>query len=89
MKTFDRTRIAIAASAALGIAAISSSASAQYGDPEYCSRLAWEICSWQGGHPTLPTVECTDEQYEACMNGHAALDLPPVKGDRRAEIRAA
>jgi hypothetical protein len=89
MKTFHRTRIAIAASAALGLAAMSSSASAQNGDPEYCSQVAWNICSWQGGHPTMPTVECLDEQYAACMNGYAALNLAPDKGDRRREIQAA
>lgn len=87
--TFDRIRIVIAAAAALGLATMSSSASAQNGDPEYCSQLAWNICSWQGGHPTIPTSECLDEQYAACMNGYAALNLTPDKGDRRRDTQSA
>jgi hypothetical protein len=89
MMNFHRTRIAIAASAALGLAAMSSSASAQYGDPEYCNQVAWNVCSWQNGQPTMPTVECMDEQYWACMNGYAALGPIPDQYDKRRDVQPA
>lgn len=88
MKNLHRIRISIAASA-LVLTAMSSSASAQPTREEYCNQVAWDYCSWQGGHPTIPTFECIDEQYTACMNGFASLDPTPDKGDRRRDSQLA
>lgn len=63
-------RIGVAAAAAAGFAAASSSTAwAQYDDPDYCYQYAWDACSWVGGVPTMPSAECVDREYQNCMNG--------------------
>ena len=90
MKNLNRVRIAIAASAALGLTAISSSASAQPTREEYCDNVAWQNCSWQNGYPTIVTYECYSAEYEACMNAYAAQAVKnPAIGDRRSEVELA
>lgn len=91
MKNLNRVRIAIVASAALGLATMGTSASAQYGNEEYCQMMAWNVCSYDSqGRPIYPTIECTMAEYEACMNGYAAQSVKkPAIGDRRSEIQLA
>lgn len=90
MKNLNRARIAIAASAALVLTAMSSSASAQPTREEYCSDVAWQNCSWRDGYPTQVTLDCWQPEYEACMNAYAAQAVKkPVIGDRRSEVQLA
>jgi hypothetical protein len=85
MKSENRLRIAIAASAALGMVAMSSSASAQFGNFQDCARFADVVCSFDENYqPTQVTYECWLAQFEACMNAFASLDVAPI-GDRRSE----
>jgi hypothetical protein len=91
MKNLNRVRIAMAASAALGLATVGTSASAQYGDEEYCRMMARNVCGYDSrGYPIWPTIECTTAEYEACMNGYASLPVKkPVIGVRRSEVQLA
>jgi hypothetical protein len=70
---------------------MSSSASAQYGDEEYCRMMARNVCGYDSrGYPIWPTIECTMAEYEACMNGYAAQAVKkPAVGDRRSEVQLA
>lgn len=89
MKTVNRQRIAMAASAALGLAALSSSASAQSGlDP--CGIIAWETCAWVNGRPAFVTEECYMQAYDACVvsNGGTPSYPPPIAA-RRSDARLA
>lgn len=76
MKTVNRIRIAMTAAAALGLATLSSSASAQP-TMAYCDSVAWYNCSWVNGQPTFVTLECYTAEYEACMAGALAANTPP------------
>ncbi len=90
MKDLNRARIATIASLALGLAVMGSSASAQPGNEEYCNNLAWAICSWESGQPTIPTMECMDQYFWACMNGYAAISAkPPGEYDQRRHVQLA
>jgi hypothetical protein len=93
MKNATRTRIAIAASAALGLAAVSSSASAQL-DPlerqQYCEDLAWGTCYYPGGPGGYPAFRCWHDTYDACLRGDiASVVNAPAEGDRRSETELA
>jgi len=90
MKNLNRVRIAIAASAALVLTAMSSAASAQPTREEYCQNVAWQNCSWVNGQPTHVTVECYYAEYDACFYGYAAEAVKkPAVGDRRSEVQMA
>lgn len=87
MKTVNRAGIAMAASAALGLAAISSSASAQLSDPQYCEELAWATCDPAPYPWNVYSYRCWHDTYDACMEGSLAVNEP--NGDRRSEVRLA
>jgi hypothetical protein len=91
MKTVNRIRIALAASAALGTAAMSSSASAQYGNSAYCGHVAWVVCGWDENlHRIQPTLECVEAEYEACMTGYGTLGaMTPGSYDKRRDVQLA
>lgn len=79
----------MAVSAALGLAALSSSASAQPGDSQYCEELAWATCN-PNHDPWYPYMyHCWWDTYEACMGGRRApVVSEPVDVGRRAELAA-
>lgn len=65
-------RATIVGVAAVSLAAISTAASAQYGDPAYCGRVARVVCS--NSEEGL-TIECYEREFELCMSlGGSALD---------------
>jgi hypothetical protein len=93
MKNFNRVRIGRAVSAALGLVAMSSSASAQL-DPverqQYCEELAWGACYYPGGPGGYPAFRCWHDTYDACLRGEiASIADTPDKGSRRSDIRPA
>ena len=88
MNSIHRARILIIASAALGFATISSSASAQPTEEDYCTTYAWNVCSYgPGGMPTVPSQQCLTYEYNACMGIHPA-NLPSA-GDRLPDTQLA
>ncbi|HEX8467565.1 MAG TPA: hypothetical protein VF620_07150 [Allosphingosinicella sp.] len=82
---------AAAAAASIGLVAMSSSASAQYGNSQYCSNVAWVVCGYDESYrPIQPTVECVDEEYEACMNGYGTLGAKsPSPYDKQRDVKLA
>jgi hypothetical protein len=90
MKNANRARIAMAVSAALGLAAMSSSASAQLDRSQECETLAWETCYYEGGPGGWPAFRCWHDTYDACMEGGPSVaGNKPDKGDRRSEFQLA
>jgi hypothetical protein len=90
MKTANRTRIAIAASAALGLAAMSSSASAQLNDPQYCEELAWVMCDPAPYPWNIYAFRCWHDTYDACMGGErASIVSEPDLAARRSGLATA
>lgn len=90
MKYANRTRIAMAASAALALTALSSSASAELDRRDECESLAWATCNpdFEPWNPSM--FYCWNETYNACMAGGPSLAAKePDKGDRRSEVRPA
>lgn len=83
-------RIGAAASAACALVAMGSSASAQYGNPEYCEYVAMVVCSHdERGFPQDPTWECFQAEYAACMNGYASFEPRLPSYDRSRGVEAA
>lgn len=83
MNSVNRVRTAMVASAALGLAALSSSASAQPAlDP--CGIIAWETCAWVNNRPAFVTEECYMQAYDACVvsNGGTPSYPPPIAARR-------
>lgn len=90
MKAVNRIRTAIFLSAAMSLAVLGSSASAQPGNHDYCNFVAWTNCSWQDGQRILPTTECVDAQYAACMSGYAASNVKALGNqDKRRVVKLA
>lgn len=67
-----------AAAAASGLVAMSSTASAQYGDTYYCEHYAMTICSHdERGFPQDPDVGCVLHYYAECMSLAARVEAEP------------
>ena len=81
----------MAASAALALSAMSSGASAQYGNEEYCSHVAWVVCSWgENGHRIEPTLDCWQAEFDGCMNGYFTLSAKkPDSVAKRGDVQLA
>lgn len=90
MKNANWGRIAMAVSAAFGLATASSSASAQNYpiDPQECETRAWELCYYPGAPGGVWSFRCWHDTYNSCLAGgyYSAVDAPD-DGDRRSEIR--
>ncbi|HEU0134496.1 MAG TPA: hypothetical protein VFR28_06705 [Allosphingosinicella sp.] len=92
MKNANRARIAMAVSAALGLAALSSSASAQTYpiDPQECETRAWELCYYEGAPGGVWSFRCWHDTYNACLAGeYSSAVKAPGEMDRRPEIQLA
>lgn len=91
MKPVNRTRIAIAASAALGLAAMSSSAvagRAPFDRAKECPVIAYNICYVQGSPFYASPAQCWEQVYNACMEGEYYLAVNAAHpGDRRIALR--
>lgn len=90
MKTVNRIGIAMAMSIAMGLATLSSSASAQSSVFDDCSNLAWERCAWINNRPSFVTHECYLAEYDACLVswGETPSGPPPIAA-RRSEVQLA
>lgn len=86
MKIVNRARIGIAASIALGMATLSSSASAQWDPWTDCMNHAWYACAWINGQPSFVTEECYVAEYDACLVRFGELPIgPPPPAARLSE----
>ena len=87
MKNAHWARIALAVSTTLGLAGMSSTASAQPDPWQYCNEVAWYNCSRVNGQPTFVTEECLTAEIDACMAGFGTLAAKQTAiGDRRSEV---
>lgn len=87
MKNANRARIVIAVSAALGMAAMSSSASAQMGDWNNCAQYADAVCSFDENFQPIPvTYWCWHAEFDACIEAFSPPAAPPL-GDGRSEVQ--
>lgn len=82
MKKANRASLAMGVSAALGLAAMSSGAAAQFSDPQACEEYAWATC---GSY-----YPCWWQAYNSCMYGGRSPIVNDADGvDRRSEEDAA
>jgi hypothetical protein len=90
MKNAKWVRLAAAAATAGALVAASSTASAQYGDPQECETQAWAACNPAPGPWTPWHFQCWNDTYDACMNGYAKLEVKqPVSGDKARDVQLA